>query len=168
VHLCVVSVCTTEQRHLISGLATQTCSQQADKIHPPQHDHAAAASKQARAVHLCQPAVDALCQQCRNTYGRHLEACDGFVFNHRDTCVPDLLKGSKDLKAPVKIIGFQARTGVITRGLMSFYQTYRKALHLNVNMRLAVLSLLPDRADRTDAKCTTRTGFGAFTAAWGR
>ena len=120
------------------------------------------------ALHLCQPSVDALCQQCRNTYGRHLEACDGFVFNHRDTCVPDLLKGSKDLKAPVNMVGFQARTGVMTRGLMIFYQTYRKALHLNVNMRLAVLSLLPDRADRTDAKCTTRTGFGAFTAAWGR
>jgi len=164
-HLCVVSVRTTEQRHLISGLATQTCFQQADKSHPPQHDQAAAACKQARAVHLCQPTVDARCQQCRNTYGPHLEACDGFVLNYRDTCVPDLLKGSKDLKAPVNMLGFQARTGVMTRGLMVFYQAFRKALHLNVDMRLAVFSLLPDRAD---AKCTTRTGFGAFTAAWGR
>ena len=49
----------------------------------------------------------------------------------------DLLKGSKDLKAPVNMVDFQAITGVVTRGLRSCYQTHRKALHLNINMRLA-------------------------------
>ncbi len=95
------------------------------------------ACKQASALHLCQSTLDALCQQYRNTHGPNLKVSELLMFGYRKICVSDLLKGSKDLKAPVKMVDFQAITGVVTRGLRSSYQTYRKALHLNINMRMA-------------------------------
>ncbi len=93
--------------------------------------------KHAFALHLCQSTPDAPCQQDRNTYGPNLKVCELLTFKYRKICVSDLLKGSKYLKAPVKMVDFQAITGVVTRGLRSSYQTYRKALHLSINLRLA-------------------------------
>ena len=89
--------------------------------------------------------------------GQNVEAFDFDRLQH--FCVSDLLKRSKYLKAPVKVICFQARTGVVSRGLRSSFYAVRKALHLKINMRLAFQHLLPERVDRTAAKCTTRTGF---------
>ncbi len=86
-HLCVVLVRTTEQRHLILGLPIELALNMQKNL--TRHNMTMQLKNASSQVqYICAIQHSTRCQQNGNTYGPNLEACDFLTFNYSTFVCP--------------------------------------------------------------------------------